>query len=69
MKKLAAFLLAAAGIAFASTPAWADFFAVSADLPVSFTADDTAADSVTGYKLSLSTPFFVGVGTENYTGT
>ena len=69
MKKLAALLLATAGIAFVSSPAWADFFAVSADLPISYSADGTAADSVTGYKLALSTPFFVGVGTENYTGT
>ncbi|MBI3992764.1 MAG: hypothetical protein HY342_05795 [Candidatus Lambdaproteobacteria bacterium] len=69
MKKLAALLLAAAGIALGSSSAWADFFAISADLPVSYTADDTAADSVTGYKIGLSLPFFVGVAMENYTGT
>jgi len=73
--KLAAFV-AIVGLLALSTPARAEFISVSADLPMTFAAKFSGTGtalspdaSVSGLKLGVKLPFFMGLGLENYTAS
>lgn len=68
MKRIAAIFITLVGFGFAASPSHA-LFSISADVPLSFTIDGDAADSVSGFLVGVSLPFFVGFGFENYEAT
>lgn len=68
MRSIITALILAVGFMGAAGVASADFFSISADLPVSFSFDeDDNTESVSGYKIGVILPFFgLGLGVESY---
>ena len=67
MKKLIVGTLTVFALFWASPPAQAEFFSVAVDVPVDFSFDDASTvKEVSGAKFSVSFPFLVGLGYENY---
>ena len=69
MKKLIVGTLVVFALVWASPPAQAEFFSVAVDVPVAFGFDDPLeanVKEVSGAKFSVSFPFLVGLGYENY---
>ena len=74
IKKLLSLAVAAFMILAFSTSAFAEFFSVSAGIPIQHTftgkwsgSDETVeADSVSGYMLHVKFPIMIGVGLESY---
>ena len=67
MKKLIIGSLAVFALFWASSPAQAEFFSVAVDAPVAFSFDDASTvKDVSGSKISVSFPFLIGLGYENY---
>lgn len=67
MKQMLIAVLAVGLLAFSASNALA-FLSVSADVPVSYSFDESgiSGESVSGLKLAVNLPFFVGLGVENY---
>ena len=69
MKKTFIGLVAGLSLLLFASPVSA-FFSVAADLPLQYNfSEGEAADDVSGLKVSVSLPFFVGFGLEQYTAT
>ena len=68
MKRFAIGLAVGVLALFAAAPAQA-FLSVSADVPMQYTFSEPGAtvDSVSGLKVTLDLPIFLGIGYENYT--
>lgn len=70
MKKTIVGLIAGLSLIFSASAAYAAFFSVGLDVPLQYSFEDGgSADDVSGFKATLSLPFFVGFGVENYTAT
>ena len=67
MKKLIVGSLAVFALFWGSPPAQADIFSVAADVPVNYAFDDgSRVKEVEGTKISVSFPFLIGLGYEEY---
>ena len=70
MKKTIVVLTVGISLMFSASAAYANFFSVGLDVPLQYTLDDgDKADDISGFKVTLALPFFVGFGFEDYTAT
>lgn len=66
MKKTLIGMMTALVLIFSASAAHADLISVAADLPVVFNASDYTSDKVSGFKISVTLPIFIGLGLEKY---
>ena len=70
MKRIILGLAAGLSLVLAGSTSHADTISVAVDVPVQYDFDDGGtADDVSGFKVAVEFPFFVGLGFENHTAT